>query len=344
VTTDGPKPPPVTIVDPNAPPGTADLLDHGRDPWRPSRRQAVVIAATVLTTAVVAGVTAQVRHSQHERALDAAAERAVLFFLDSTSAESDMGHQSLGLINEGPSAVRVLDVGFVGDGYGTQHLDAQVPTYDTLPLAVPLGTTCPTSLLDSAATELRVRARTHRGTVVTRVVGLDPREIELLGMAERARCGLLRVEEAVSVTGGTAALRGSRLVLTLVVENRGTLPVTLTSLTASEGMHAEATMPLRLPGRPPAGPTPTARLHVVLTVTSCEAVRANLFGDPVFGPDGNPLGPSALTASAANPYQRGDVLLDAEVNAHMPFDDNNFPEPVVPPLLARACPHTGGLA
>jgi hypothetical protein len=336
-----PDPPEVTIVDPNAPPGTADLLDSDRDPWRPSRAQAVVLGVVVVTAALVLGVTAEVRHARHERALDAAAVRAVAFFVDSSAGEADGKHETLALINEGPAPVRVLDVAFVGEGYATGPVDADAVKYQTVTVAVPLGTRCPTTLLAGGPTRLQVRARTARGTVLTRVVDLDPREVQQLGGSERARCGLLRVEEALDPEVGATRLRADGLEVTLVIANHGLLPVTVSEVTAFDGMLAGAVLPMRLAGRPANGPTPRASLGITLSVLSCDRIAEKLFDNPVFETDGRMLGPSTVALSAANPYRSGDVLVDVDAPGQ-PFPGEVTVSPVSR-LLQRSCPHTPGL-
>jgi hypothetical protein len=306
-----PDPPEVTIVDPSSPAGTADLLG-GRHPWRPTRRQRVAITVVVVVAALVAGATAVLQHRHHEHVLDLAAERAVAFSVESSRDEPDWTHQPLVLINEGPTGVRVLDVAFVGAGYPAGRVDTDVASTATLPLAVPLGTTCPLSLLDSAAHQLRVHARTSRDTVVTRLLDLSQDLAGRLAGSERGRCRLYRVEEAVRQDRSALLRRqGDAIVATITLSNQGRLPVTLTSLSTGPWLRATTALPQRLPGRNLSGTVHTLTMRVVLRIDDCarlvESIRP---GEEPVDTLGRVLGPFTLRFGATNGHRTGVVLAD----------------------------------
>jgi hypothetical protein len=291
-------PPPVTIVDPNAPTGTADLLDSGRDPWRPSRRQVLVGVVVVLLLGLAAGAVAQVRHVRHEHALDAAAVRDVRIVVDSGDGGllTD-GEPEVTLVSTGRLPVTVLEVALEWPGHVERGARQEVPLVASARVPVTTGKDCRTALYTDQPQRLRVRARTSRGDVVTRAVALPAEVSELLGASERFRCAYLRPSEAL--VGEVSAVRtpGRSFVLTFGVRNAGVAPLTLSRLSFLPGVTVAADLPLVLP--PGGADSRTVPLTVTLRVRSCAALGA-YFSQP---PDERPL--DALTATVSNPYVQG---------------------------------------
>lgn len=65
-----PDQPPVTIASPGAPAGTPELLDHGRDPWRPTRKQVAVVASALSLAGLVASAAWLAYSHVHDKRAD----------------------------------------------------------------------------------------------------------------------------------------------------------------------------------------------------------------------------------------------------------------------------------
>jgi hypothetical protein len=275
-----PEPPPITIVDPNAPPGTPDLIDSGRDPWRPSRRQAVVGTVVVLLLALVAGLAAQVRHVRHESALDRQSVRGVRLLVNvsepdlSASGDVPAGSVLLNVLNDGRGLVRLRSV----------RIDsrAEVPVETGSDLIPGALTTVPMPMSGSCAADagraqhtLTFRLRTDRGQAVTTT---QPLLDDLVNQHERERCGTQTPIEALASAIVSATRRGRWVDVVLDLRNTSVLPLTVTSLTAPQGLVAQLPpLPVVLaPATAPHGTGPSRQLRLSLQVSSCDAYNTGL--------------------------------------------------------------------
>lgn len=120
--------PDVTIIDPQAATGPADVLAGGREPWRPTGRQVRLAAVTAVMLLAAAGVVAVVDDRRDERALDRAAVQAVRLAASEFSSDGFVavddgtrgpldGPLPIGLRNDGRFPVRVLSMALDGPGY-----------------------------------------------------------------------------------------------------------------------------------------------------------------------------------------------------------------------------------
>lgn len=326
-----PAPPPITIVDPNALPGAADLLDSGRDPWRPSARQRLAITATVLAVAVAIGAVAQVRHVRHEHALDAAAARDVGFSLDDgggvmlTDDEPVVTLQSAGRL-----PVTVLGVTLAWPGYSEVQVSVPLAAYGSTQITLTSAGSCRTQLYTDQPRRLRVRARTSRGDTVTRTLALPDDVADALGRAERFRCGFLRPSDALLAEVSAAAVRGSAVALTIGVRNGGIAPLTLSRLAFLPGVSVAVRLPLTLP---PGGPdAQTVPLPVTLRVSDCGLFAASL-ADPQ-----DRLSPYALVATVSNPYLHDTDPSWIPITSLFQLGNGGGPEDGLNRELARTCP------
>jgi hypothetical protein len=276
-----PEPPRITITNPNAPAGTPDLLDHGRDPWRPSRRQVAVTAVVLLLLSLVGAGVAELRHVRHEHALDRQALREVRLTLGVDEPDAGLSPDippwsvQLNVLNHGPAMVHVRTVQ-LDDG-------PQLPVTtgsDVLPGAVTqvivtLSGSCNPDT-GRATHDVTVRLTTGRGQAVTRVqhLGSD----ELLNTRERARCGTLTPDEALAWSVPSSRTRGAWVEVVYDLRNTSVLPVTVTSISFPAGLDARLpALPLALaPADAPGTTGPSRRVHVQLRVHDCQAFNTGL--------------------------------------------------------------------
>lgn len=288
-----PAPPPITIVDPNAPAGTADLLDHGpeRDPWRPTRTQVVVTGALLALAGLAGGGVAAWRHVQHERALDRQVLRELR--INVSVAEPDVGlfpdfppgSVQLNVFNDGPSMVRVRTV----------QLDDREPVpvttgWDVVPdaatsLTLDLTGSC-TANAGRSTHRVTLRLTTSRGQRVTRTLAVNPNEF--LNTHERQRCGTLTPTEALVATLVSARTQGQWVQADLEVSNTSVLPLSVMAVDVPAGLQARLpALPLVLPPASAPGTTGrTVRVHLELRVRDCDAFNTGLYssdrsGDPL---------------------------------------------------------------
>jgi hypothetical protein len=278
------EPPPITIVDPHAAPGTADLLDSGRDPWRPTRANLLAGAVALLLLGLLGAGVAQVRHVQaqhaaarHERDLDRAAVAAVAL---------TVGVVEPGYFYDGPGTPP-LQVTVTNVGTDTVHLtgltlegsDVPVDVGGDLPAGVangfdlPVRITCSPRAGRDIARTVTVSLTTDRGDPVTQELPLSQDGNEVLNESDRRRCGTLRPAEAL-VTGVSLARRSGGWVLAdLTVTNQSVLPLTLSALTFPDGLEVRvAGLPAVLPPQRALDEPGTERtLHLRVRVTSCAA-------------------------------------------------------------------------
>jgi hypothetical protein len=293
-----PPPPPVTIVDPNDPAGTPDLLHNGREPWRPTKRQVLATTAVVTALALTAGLAALLQHHRHEQELDRAAARAVRLLVQVRPVQiSDGGTHTLqvAVYNDGPALVHVLAVR-LDDGSAlpvTIGTDLQPRTETTLSL--PDGTSCAT---DAGRTRhiVSVDLTTERGHRLTRT---QPLQGDMLNGYERTRCGTLLPAEAF--VGTVTALRqhGGWWQITLDLRNTSVLPLSLRTLKAPPGVELELhRLPLALsPAAQPGTTGPSKLVTVRLRLADCNRFNKWLLDSEQYD--------STLTAGLRGRYEAG---------------------------------------
>lgn len=298
--------PEVTIVDPNAPSGTTDLLSSGRDPWRPSRRQVLLATSVVVLLAALLGVVAlALRHVQAVRN-DRKAVRSLSFQassqLDQTSP--DLPSLPVELLDTSDYPATVLDVRFDAPGFAEVTLGSSVAAHLRLFFDMPKDSACDDSLYAGAPSALVVHARTARGTPVTRRVPLDREVRDSIWPLLRAKCHFLLPEDSLNNLITAVSREGSTFVLRYRLENAAALPLVLDRITAAAGVEVAAQ---RMPVTVPAGSGDYvtfghASLVLRLRVTDCRALRDEVTRSA--GGDGFD-GPSTLKVVLHHAHARG---------------------------------------
>jgi hypothetical protein len=331
-----PAPPPITIVNPNAPLGPTDLLDSGRDSWRTSPRQKVAIALTAIIVALISSGVAEIRHVHHEDALDAAALRDVAFAADPSLADGDTDTMAITLVNEGKLPVRVLGLALVGAGYQERTLDVELAGSARAPVPLSTAKNCRISMLSTDPQELRVRARSARGATVLRSVGLPTDVATEIGAIERGRCGYLRPEEALGNEVTSATRRGRDVVVTMKLYNSGVFPLTVTTIRTPPGLSASGHLPVTLPRRTYwTGSSPGTVLTLTLHVDDC-ATFAGIFAYD----SGTLIDVGVVRVELTNSYVAGQSFLSIE-GFDGDFSPGSPPRPMsVMSLLEKSCPST----
>jgi len=331
-----PAPPPITIVDPHAPPSATEMLVAGdeREPfeWTPRRRYVALTAVTVAT--LVAGVAsaADMVGDGHRR--DRASIAAVRLYADAAvEATAPAAEVQLSLRNDGPSAVRLLSARLVAPGYGEQRLTGVVAAGESVVLHLPDEVPCGPKLLTEPVEVLRVRVRTDRQQVTTQELTLGPSAYIAVNHPARERCGYLPPDEAFTFGVQSLQRRGHQVLVKALVHDESVLPLILVRVAAVPGLEVEVAprLPLRLP--PQTGPERTSHFVPVtlrVRVANCSA----FFSAP------------GLTFLADRGLVRGWVAHDAsiwEVPIDMSEPEVGFsPVPdVFFELLQDSCPQLG---
>jgi hypothetical protein len=274
----GPEPPPITIVDPNSPTGTTDLLDSGRDPWRPTRRQVVVTAVLLMLVGLVAGGVAQWRHVRHERALDRADHRQLRLLTTATCCDlvADSPLRLLvGVRNDGPDVVVLERVRFAGiaEWVPDSALLLVPGTQSDVPL--PLRGGCDGPAGRSTGNRVLLDLLLLHGSRVHRTVTLDEPTAQQVAQQIRGACGKGAPNEALAVDIIRSRVSGRSLVIDLLLANQSVLPLTVRDASPSPGLVVRGLpTPLSLSPlpRPEAG-TQQLPLTLVVTVADCAAFR-----------------------------------------------------------------------
>jgi hypothetical protein len=332
-----PAPPPITIVDPHAPPSYAtELLEAGddREPfaWTPRRRYVALTAVTVAT--LVAGVASAVDMVREGHRLDRASVKAVQLHADAAlEASAPAAEVQLSVRNDGPTAVRLLSARLLAPGYAEQPLSGVVGVGESVVVHLPDEVPCGPSLLKTPVEVLRLRVRTDRAQVVTRELTLGPSAYIAVNHPARERCGYLPPDEAFTFGVQSLQRQGHEVVVTALLHDESVLPLTLVRVAAVPGLEVVVSprLPLHLP--PQSGAQ--RRSHFVsvelrIRVTNCSA----FFSAP------------GLTFLADRGLVRGWVAHDAsiwEVPIDMSEPEVGFsPVPdVFFELLQDGCPQLG---
>jgi hypothetical protein len=307
-----PDPPPITITDPNAQPYGGDVLGDDHDPWRPSRKQALLTAAVLVLAGVLAGGVAWDRHASHERALDREAVAQVSVSIQGVDLDAD-GKPTVNVVNDGPDALRVQKAQLLLPGYRELDLNRAMPRFDIETFVVSNGLPCTPRLLQPWPNgDLRLVLTTHRGQRIVRVLPLPPDAADLLHVAARDRCGYEATEDALTHDVLRIRAVGHDLELTYRLGNRSVLPLAMTSIGTYPGLALTGIqVPLTVPPASAAGSAPelvtvTIRVHVRDCRAFLDTFHANR--DPVIVIDATVQGPTGSTVLglfALNSYDDG---------------------------------------
>lgn len=274
----------MTLGDPSSG-GTADLLEAGRDPWRPSRRQVVAVVASGLVAALVAGAVVQVRHTRREDALDAAAVRDVTLSLGTAQARFDVASDeelevTVELANHGALPLRVLGVRVAGEGYPGQAHDLVLLANSRVPVTL-RPRPCSPAVLTTTPSQVVVQVRTERGEVVRRTLDLPPETATEIAQVHQRQCGYLPPDEALGSELLSATRQGRDVVAVVALSNASVRPLTVTGVEETAGLRVTAGFPVTIPAR--AGPReemPQVELVLRLRVTDCQySSVGGVYGD-----------------------------------------------------------------
>jgi hypothetical protein len=268
-------------VDPNNPTGTPDLLHNGRDPWRPSRRQAAITSLGVVVIALITSGTVWVRHVRHEHALDQAAIRAVRVVVGGTDPSGLTPGEpaegpALNLLNTGRSLVTVLSVRLDGGPLTPVEIGGSLAPQTSTSLLVAKPGACTPRTGRVHPRKVTLEMVTARGTRFnrTQVVADD----QVINGSERFRCGTLTPTEALASSIVSAISRGGWVDVIIDLRDTSVLPVTVRTLAAPAGLQMVLPhLPLLLP--PAAAPQstgPSRQVHLRLRVTDCDAFNSAL--------------------------------------------------------------------
>jgi len=298
------QPPPVTIVDPNAQTGTADVLSSGRDPWRPSRRQAQVIGVVVAVAAIAAGSAAVARHRQVEAAKDRAAVRGLILHPAipgpqlTQTADGD-APPPIAVRNDGRLPVRLLGAR-LGPANPRVALDVTLIPAGITQFDLPDTRPCTPAIVTAPITEILLDVRTARGTQAQRSMRLADLVLQDLNRTARTRCGYQVPGEALMMFTYPSLL-GRTVRVELSLSNASVLPLTLDGLAVPDGTRL-----LGFPGPvhllPASAPGEQGK-HVSLFVTIERTSCAQLL-------DALNNGAPRLVVSVHGPYEDDQVESD----------------------------------
>jgi hypothetical protein len=316
--------PEVTIVDPSAPTTPADVLTGGREPWRPTRRQARL--AAVVTVAVAAlGITGWlVADLLRDRAADRALVRAMAFTVSETDTalflSSDLA-PTLEILSRTPGSVRILDVRVDAPGFPVLAVDEPVGHFGNVTVPLDREASCSPALYTATVTHLLVRAATPRGAIATLKVALSDGVGEAAAYRARMHCGYLTPEEGLALDLSRAVLRDGVLTLTYRVSNQATLPVVVDGVrAAAEGLVASLASAARtIPAGGGPGQAPgEGSLVVRVRVSDCAALRAGL---AAAGSGDGLDGPQSLRLAVHHAYGTADLYVSGEQITVQGHDD-----------------------
>jgi hypothetical protein len=284
-----PEPPPITITDPRAPTGTADLLDTGPDRWHPSPDQKLLALLVASVVALISGGVAAIRHIDHERALDRASVRAVSVYATIDLAPFDPSHEraepavALSVGNLGAEAVRLLRVRVDGAALPLPAAGLVLAAGAAFTHAVPPGT-CTGTAGRAHSREVTVDVRTERGQQVRRRIVLEGALLTESNQRERARCRTQLPEEAFGIGLASATRRGRVVTARLLLANYSTLDITVRAVRGLPGLEPVVQgLPLLLPAQRDANHIgDDLELVVVLRAVDCHAFARFMAG---FGED-----------------------------------------------------------
>jgi hypothetical protein len=282
-----PEPPPVTIVDPNAPAGTADLLEGGRDPWRSSRKQLASGAMLVLVVALLSAAGGWVHHvaqvgADHRRlrALAAAEVAHVQLVLSASCCTVDSSSSQERLVlsvgNAGPDRVRLQSVDYGGVRSWVPGPEGELGLFPgmTVDLPVRYGMPCGPRAGRMAPSTMALHVQLPRGGRWVGTTTVDREGLSQVETAVRLRCGMQTPTEAVYADGVQARFEGRTIVMTYDVRNTSRTAMAVTAVLGNAGLRVTAEhMPLRLP---PGGQNAVRgeRLTVRVGIGDCRPFRA----------------------------------------------------------------------
>lgn len=274
-------PPPITIRDPNGGVPTTDVLaaGDGRDPWRPTLRQATVLLVAVLVVAVASVLVLLI--NQHSRAV--AADRKELASISLKQAKDDSSGVTsndkiaLLLANDGPSALQVLSAHVDREGYQDQKVSATLigGAAGTIEIS-PLGGCPPEGALPASPSGVVVTVMTARGQRTTvRVSVRDSFFAESYAQAIRERCGAFPVQESFIARVLDVKLEGGSVSGRMLLRNRSRVAHTLSSLTVGEGFRLDLGRfpPIEVP---PGPSSLDVDVPFTIKVSSCKLTKTHM--------------------------------------------------------------------
>lgn len=269
-----PERPPVTLTD-----YSVDLLQGGRDPWRPSRRQLRVAAVALAVLAGLGAGTAYGVDGWRERQAERDVLRSVALEVQEPAPWQADGAFRLDLHSRGPHPLHVLDLRVDGPGFPAVVVGRPLGSFGWLPvqLGVP---TCDLALYTTTARTLLVGIETERGSRRTFGVPLGDVGSSLV-QRWRERCGFGPPDQAFRPELVSARVRDAALVLVYEIRNDGRFPLTLQAVSGPRGV-ALTMSPSSL--TVPVGEHPR-RLTVTLRVVSCRAFSTQLVEERDLGVD-----------------------------------------------------------
>ena len=328
-----PAPPPITIVDPNAPPGHQEILgsDGG---WRPSPYQKLVTVLTALIVALLVSGVQRVRHVHHERSLDTAALNDVSLSVGPTD-EYFFGSDAPEVVvtNGGRLPLSITGLQLTGDGHRERRLTQRLGPGESGTLQLSSAKNCRPEIYNQDASGIRITARTSRGDDVVRTLQLPAELAQQIGFFERFQCGFFRPAEAFSNDVVGVTRRGRDVVVKLHVWNQGVIPITLTDLGTYRSITVTSPdLPLTLERRAFwTGRSPEKTLTVTLRVTDCAAFAAD---NEQQGDEYDGAYPGSLRTTVSNEYREDHTFLGL-----VTWDDeNDLPDPQAAMLLRATCP------
>jgi hypothetical protein len=281
-----PAPPQITIVNPNDPTGTTDLLISGSEgqSWRPSSRAVRRVALGLLALAVVGISTRAVLRDVLDRRADARAVAEVdLAFADfappTGSFEGDDVYPvtTVALVSRGAHPIDLTDVAF--PGLPSVPVQAGRVGRDPYYLPLPDQRSCDLATLSHPPSQLQLTLTTYRGTRLTRTLPLRAADLAGYAYTERLRCGFPSPAQATFADIEHSEVDGRTLVLHYQLGNDSRTPIDVVGLRPSPGLTVSTseTLPLRLAAR--TGDRATRREVVLrVRVSDCDAYRTYVRG------------------------------------------------------------------
>ena len=278
-----PAPPPITIVDPNAPPIQADVLESGSDPrlrlptWRPRPKHVVIGLVLVVAVTGAALLVRDVRDDQAQRRIELALDRAAMSAV-SLSAHLDGNFYpenslrpvlTLQIENDGPDPVQVSAVR-LDDTLLLPGAASRLDPGATAPYTFPTPSTCAKNAGRVSSYSIRVEVITVRGSRLTRELRVSAEDLEATNTNERERCGTQLPADAFSADFGRPHVSHGWVVVPLHVANVSVLPLSLTRWQAPEGLSLRAPEPpLTFQPRPADGYATPVDVRLSLKVKDC---------------------------------------------------------------------------
>lgn len=264
-----PQRPPVTIVNPNAPTHSGDLLESGPDAprWRPTQRWVPAVAIALAALGTLVGATFGVLHLRHERALD----RAALADVEVSAVyDQDSPSTAVKIFNDGSFPVTLLSASVDAPGYGDSNPGLLGPG-ESGSFVLDDSRACTPGVLSSQPQHMVLSGKTYRGQRFARSIPLDSDALDAALSDDQDRCGYQPPEDAFTLDVTSVREVGADVVVRAALGNQSVLPLTLVGFEAWPGLRVTtaATMPISLPEAPDVGDLQTVLVTLRLHVSNC---------------------------------------------------------------------------